>query len=337
MCGPGDLGLQDEFPETFFEWRTLSRETIESNPIWVLKNSWGVHGKGITLIGSWGEYQAILADPKYRQQETYIEGPDGSKEHVADQFFLQRGMVNNHLVAERKYCLRTFYLTLGDGRTFLFKDTLGYVHAGAPFNKHDTSWNQHVSHYRAWAGEKDTREYFRMSETTKLHTSPDGKVTTRENPEPYPYEEVMGFMIAHSKKHSRIFGDVAAKSQAHPDPSARLTPQHYQVWGCDYLVKDDLTAFLIEVNAYPNLNHDTAPVGSGPRPHEMAFRSSGFDRDILRILGLDDCGVGWIGEEGSAPCMWEDVTDEETRRRLPHIYFLAEEAEPPEPQPQPGQ
>eukprot|EP01043_Picozoa_sp_COSAG02_P071540 COSAG02_NODE_13113_length_1444_cov_6.943494_1_plen_32_part_10 len=32
-------------------------------------------------------------------------------------------------------------------------------------------------------------------------------MTTRENPEPYPYEEVLGFMIEHSKKHSRIWGD----------------------------------------------------------------------------------------------------------------------------------
>jgi hypothetical protein len=293
-----------------------------------------VHGKGITLISSWEEYQAILADPEFKQSCVEIEGPDGSAERIDDMFFLQRGMVNCHLVSQRKYCLRTFYLTLGDGRTFLYKDTLGYVHAGKPFNPNDNSWNQHVSHYRHWEGERDTREYFTMSKTDELHSSVDGRLVKRENPEPFPYEEVMGFMIEHSKKHSRIWGDVAEMSQEHSDPSARLTAQHYQIWGCDYLVKDDLTAYLIEINAFPNLNHDQPPKGSDPRPHEMEFRSSGFDRDVMRILGIDDCGAGPIGAPGSVPLAWEDVTDEETRRRPELAQFYGEPGAEPEPESQ---
>lgn len=295
-----------------------------------------MHGKGITLISNWEEYQTILKNPAFQKQNTQIEGPDGTKEYIDDMFFLQRGMVNCHLVNQRKYCLRTFYLTLGDGRTFLYRDTLGYVHAGKPFNPNDNSWNQHVSHYRHWEGEKDTREYFTMSRTGELYApSPTNELVKRDNPEPFPFEEIMGFMVEHSKKHSRIWGDVAAKSQEHPDPSARLTPQHYQIWGCDYLVKDDHTAFLIEINAFPNLNHDQPPKGSDPRPHEMAFRAAGFDRDIMRILGIDDCGAGPLGAEGSEPCTWEDVTDEETRRGLPGVY--GELGAEPEPEPEAGQ
>lgn len=74
--------------------------------------------------------------------------PRGDYQYVDDQYFLQRGMVDCHLVSQRKYCLRTFYLTLGDGRSYLYNDTLGYVHAGAPFNPEDKSWHQHVSHYQ---------------------------------------------------------------------------------------------------------------------------------------------------------------------------------------------
>ena len=65
-------------------------------------------------------------------------------------------------------------------------------------------------------------------------------------------------------------------------------------------VKGDKTAYLIEINAFPNLNHDMPPKGSGPRPHELEFRKKGFDRDVLRILGLDD-GSEHIGKDNATP------------------------------------
>ena len=64
-------------------------------------------------------------------------------------------------------------------------------------------------------------------------------------------------------------------------------------------MKGDKTAYLIEINAFPNLNHDMPPKGSGPRPHELEFRKKGFDRDVLRILGLDD-GSEHIGKDNVA-------------------------------------
>ena len=65
-------------------------------------------------------------------------------------------------------------------------------------------------------------------------------------------------------------------------------------------MKGDKTAYLIEINAFPNLNHDMPPKGSGPRPHELEFRKKGFDRDVLRILGLDD-GSEHIGKDNATP------------------------------------
>ena len=65
-------------------------------------------------------------------------------------------------------------------------------------------------------------------------------------------------------------------------------------------MKGDKTAYLIEINAFPNLNHDMPPKGSGPRPHELEFRKKGFDRDVLRILGLDD-GSERIGKDNATP------------------------------------
>ena len=73
-------------------------------------------------------------------------------------------------------------------------------------------------------------------------------------------------------------------------------------------MKGDKTAYLIDINAYPDLNHDMSPKGSGPRPHALEarkastleFRKKGFDRDVLRILGLDD-GSEHIGKDNATP------------------------------------
>jgi hypothetical protein len=82
-----------------------------------------------------------------------------------------------------------------------------------------------------------------------------------------------------------------------------MRPEYYQVWGCDYLVLADMSVTLIELNAFPNMNHDCTPKGSKPRPHEMRFRNGGFDRDMLRVMGIEvpSCVAG-------APNRWIDVT-----------------------------
>ena len=53
---------------------------------------------------------------------------------------------------------------------------------------------------------------------------------------------------------------------------------------------EDMSVSLIEINAFPNLNHDALRVGAtaaSGSAHEMDFRNAGFDRDLMRIIGLD--------------------------------------------------
>jgi hypothetical protein len=276
-----DLGLESDFPETIFDWRKMTQEKIESSPVWFLKNIWGVHGKGITLVTGWEDYKEKCAGTEH--QKTQIIGPNGRPEPVPDMYFMQRGICNPHLIDGKKYILRTFYMTLGDGRVYLYNDCLGYVHA-VPFDASKGDWNVHVSHFKMWNGEKDTRTYFTLSDIPE-------------------YETIFGYMVEHSKRHSLIWAEVAWNSLDNPDPKLQMDATRYQIWGTDYLVMDDLTSYLIEVNAFPNLNHHVTPPGSLPRPHEHEFRLKGFDRDILRILGVDDGGV-----PADTPLTWVDVT-----------------------------
>ena len=77
------------------------------------------------------------------------------------------------------------------------------------------------------------------------------------------YEKIFSYMVEdHSKKHSLIWAEVAKASTRHPDPRNEVDAARYQIWGPDYLVMEDLSSYLIEVNAFPSLNHHITPPGS---------------------------------------------------------------------------
>jgi hypothetical protein len=238
----------------------MDKATIDAVPIWFLKEIWGVHGKGITLIHGYDDYLEKLKS--VAQKPTFLIGPDGKREEIPDTYFLQAGLPDPHLIDGRKYCLRVFFLTIGDGRTYVYGDALGYIHM-EKFQKDATDWHSHISHYKIWEGEADKRKYILASN------------------EPW-FDEVMGNIVSACKKHSRLFSDTVALSRAPGGPNP-LNAKHYQIWGSDYLVMEDKSVSLIEINAFPNLNHDAlrqgahASQGSG---HEMLFREKGFDRDL---------------------------------------------------------
>eukprot|EP01048_Picozoa_sp_COSAG05_P000464 COSAG05_NODE_12_length_37297_cov_117.537072_27_plen_476_part_00 len=274
-----DHGLADIFPQTFFDWRDASEATIARSPIWFLKDIWGCHGKGITLISSYAELQQAKKD--FPKKASFLTGPSGGREEISDTCFLQRGLCNCHLFEGRKYILRVCYLTLGDGRTFVHGDALGYAH-GVPFNPKDTSWHNHVSHHNVPGkiSAPDERIYFTLSE------QPWGR-------------EVNANIQAHSRKHSSIFVEVIAQSRNHQSLSNTIdNAKRYHLWGVDYLVLDDLSVTMIELNAFPNLNHNYARKGGVVNPNEMAYRQAGFDRDLMRTIGLPQeekqDGPGWV-------------------------------------------
>ncbi len=255
------------FPETFFDWRHLDKATIESSPIWFLKSVWGVHGSGITLIGNWEEYRkAVVATPV---RATQLPGPSGEPEEIEDSHYLQRGLCNCHLFEGRKYLLRVYYLTMGDGTMYVYDDALGYAH-GPQFDESDKSWRMHVSHVNVPGkdeGNEDDRTYFTLSHQ---HFG----------------LEVMGKIKEHSKWHLPIVQNAIRVSSRNPQPTDRVQPRHYHLWGVDYLVgmKDgEKTVTLIEFNAMPNMEHSSPRQGGQIQQNEIDFRNQ-FDGDMMRRI-----------------------------------------------------
>ena len=265
-----EKGLTEGFPINFSEWRNLDKETIDSSPIWFLKCSWGSHGRGITLISNWEEYQdAVKTIPK---RGISLISPSGDLEQYMESYIMQRGLCNCHLYKERKYILRVYYLVLGNGAIFVYDDALGYAHA-KPFDKKNKEWAVHVSHINIPGKDtvKDDRIYFTLSDQSFG-------------------EDIMIKIVEHSKTHMKILQDTILLSQDNPDPNKRINHKNYHLWGADYLVLDDngkLSVCFIELNAYPNMSHNAPRRGGKIQQNEMDFRKGGFDRDMLRRMGLE--------------------------------------------------
>jgi hypothetical protein len=267
----------------------MTRERIASSPMWFLKNCWTVNASlnapgrppAIKLIADYASY--IKARDETEHQATEVLGPSDGKEPLRDYWFLQRGVCNPHLIDGKKYVLRAYYLTLGDGRVYLYNDCLGYAHA-MPFDVRSPERKVHISSFSIHSGEQDERTGFALSDLPE-------------------YERIFGNIVENSKRHSVIWTDTAIKSLEHPDESLRMDRTRYHIWSASHVVMADMTSYLLSLKAYPNMYHHATQPGSLPRPHEHEFRQKGFDRDILRILGVDDGGV-----PPETPLTWVDVT-----------------------------
>jgi hypothetical protein len=267
----------------------MTRERIASSPVWYLKNCWSCNavlnepGKppAIKLITDYASYVKARDETEHHQIE--VPGPDDRNEPIQDFWFLQRGVCNPHLIDGKKYVLKVYYLTLGDGRVYLYNDCLGYAHA-SPFDVRSTERQAHISSFSVYSGEQDERTGFALSNLPE-------------------YERIFGHIVENSKKHSVIWADTARKSLENPDESLRMDRTRYHIWSASHVVMADLTSYLLGLKAYPNLNHHVTAPRTPARPHEHEFRLKGFDRDILRILGVDDGGV-----PPETPLTWVDVT-----------------------------
>ena len=259
-----EIGLVNKgFPEIFYEWRNLDKDTINSSPIWFLKYLFNSFGKGIHLIGGWEDYNKFVNEIPKRKVNFIV--PSGKKIILNDLYILQRGLYNCHLYKKRKYILRVYCLIKVNGSVFIYDDALGYAHS-REYNPNDKDWDIQVSHSK----NKKGQIYFTLSNESF------GK-------------EIMEKIKNHTKEYLCILKKTIINSQSNPNPEKRINNNHYHLWGMDYLVcdtKGDLSVWLIEFNSYPNMNHHNPRKGEKVQQNELDFRKD-FDRDLMRRLGLE--------------------------------------------------
>jgi hypothetical protein len=313
------LNLTHLAPYTITDWENhrLGPEDFQDGGLWFFKQIFGVHGKGINLISTYEDYQKIF---QVEDKSSNIQGPC-LMEALHHEYILQKGIRKSHLIkGGYKYNLRVYSLTKGTGETYAYNDALLYCtlfplkydnkdcYVGKnnkvyPLTVKDKSGktfvpkkqmrkNVHVSHWKvAEEGEfniTDTRKMCRLSDLPQ-------------------YKTIMRNLFQNIREMSLLFTDILEEYKRCPEkPFHTDLDKIYQIWGSDYIVQEDLSVKCLEINAFPMLSHGDphkGQSGSKKRPHEIAFRKAGFDRDLMRLFGYNF-------ENTDKPNNWVQVNQE---------------------------
>ena len=102
-------------PLTITDWdkQKLDECDFKKDDLWFFKQIFGVHGKGINLFSTFKDYQKIS---NFVQAVGHMQGPC-LVEDLTHYYILQKGIVDTHLIQGRKYILRVYTLSLGNGKT----------------------------------------------------------------------------------------------------------------------------------------------------------------------------------------------------------------------------
>jgi hypothetical protein len=105
------------------------------------------------------------------------------------------------------------------------------------------------------------------------------------------YKTIMRNIFQNIREMSLLFTDILEEyKRCENKPFLTDLNKIYQVWGSDYIVEEDLSVKCLEINAFPMLSHGDPHKGQSggkKRPHEIAFRKAGFDRDLMRLFGYN--------------------------------------------------
>ena len=273
-----DLNLTHLSPYTIIDWRNplkrLNKDNFSQKDIWFMKYVAGVHGKGINILSSYEDYLNWLSNNNYSQ----------------DAFVLQKCIYDSHLLDEKKYIIRVYFLTIGS-KCYLYHDCLYYT---ALFPLHNDYKDTYIKDGNQIVSEKDSDKFI-PKEQIRINThvshwkvdtelEPYGIKDTRikgklsDLPE---FKKIMKNIMKNGNQMCKLFKSVFSGycSDGSCEP--------YHIWGADYLVLPDLDVRCIEINAYPLLTHGIRGKQEENRPFEVEFRNSGFDRDLMRRLGYD--------------------------------------------------
>ena len=297
------LKLEHLAPETILEWDKVNLEEKDFNEksIWFFKNIFGVHGKGINLFSKYNEY--IKALNEYNEKTQYLQGACLNEE-LNLQYVLQKCIFDTHLIKGRKYILRVYTLSLGNGSTFIYNDCFYYsalfpkkydykdcyigknnkVYPLSVKNKHNKTFvpkeqmriNVHVSH---WHPDRESK--FNIVDNRIMGILSELPI----------YKKVMQNLFRNTREMSKLQENVLNEYVDCKEKPINVDLDNiYQIWGSDYIVEEDLSVKCVEINGFPNLSHGDPYKGASDakvRPHEVKFRKNGFDRDLMRRLGFN--------------------------------------------------
>ncbi|CCE85357.1 Piso0_004947 [Millerozyma farinosa CBS 7064] len=234
--------LDDSLDESY----ELRQALEQGDKTWILKPSMSDKGQGIRLFKNIDQLQAIF-DSFEEQQEndassnTQLDDSDNRGVIISQlrHFIIQEYKDKPLLLSNygnRKFHLRTYVVCSGSLKVFLFKDILTLFA--------ETSYKS-------------------SEESSSTSIDMDGHLTNTclqdtESALVVPFWNLKDSSFSHDDKH-RVFSEIKKITAELFNAAVSVDKMNFQplrnaieIYGIDYLVNDDLSVSLLEVNAYPD-------------------------------------------------------------------------------------
>ena len=329
------LGLTHLAPKTILDWRRekkqLTREDFSDDELWFFKQIFGVHGKGINIMSTLADYSKFLVDNP-RTPVNEFQGPC-SIEDLEEMFVLQKCETDTHLLKGRKYILRVYSLTMGNGETYLYNDCLYYSTLfPVKYDNQDCYVGKNNRVFPVSVKDKSGKTFVPKEQMRKnVHVShwkpeDEGPYNIVDNrlmgvlSDLSVYETVQRNLFQNVREMSLVYDDILQEHSGCADKPFEFghDKKTYQIWGADYIVLSDLSVKCLEINAFPNLTHGDpykGTKGGKSRPHELKFRANGFDRDLMRLFDYD------LDNYGTKPNNWVLVNKDAMQIPVTQLYL----------------
>jgi len=287
--------LDDALVEAFDLRESMDRNSAEytdpkDREWWILKPGMSDRGQGIRLFSTMEELQDIFDAWEAERPDSDDEGEEDEDEEKSGDYITTSHL--RHFVAQpyihpplllpgdgRKFHLRTYVLALGCLKVYVYSDMLALFAAKAyrpPWEEEDL--DAHLTNTCLQQGAASAlppvRRFRDLSASGDM--SPD----------------TAGSILAQIRAMTGDLFEAAARGMTvHFQPQ----PNAFEVYGLDFMVGGDGTAWLLEVNAFPDFKQS----GEGA-DGELKGVVAGFWREVLRVSVREFFGVESVGggEEG---------------------------------------
>jgi hypothetical protein len=224
---------------------------------WILKPGMSDRGQGIRLFSSMGELQGIFdgweAERGDSDEEEEVEDDDADagegKDYITTshlRHFVAQPYIHPPLLlpqlSDRKFHIRVYVCAVGSLKVYVYRHMLA-LFAGKPYTP-------------PWEGEGiDLDAHLTNTCLQGPDSRPDSVVRFADLPLP----PSLASASSRGSPHEEIFAQIGAVTGEVFEAAARTTSVHFQpqgsafeVFGVDFLVDDRGTAWLLEVNAFPD-------------------------------------------------------------------------------------
>lgn len=233
--------LDDSLDEAY----ELRGEIESGEKLWILKPSMSDKGQGIRIFRSVDQLQAIFdefdQDLEIEDEEEDSQGNTGIIISHLRHFIVQEYQANPLLLPEydnRKFHLRVYVLSVGDLKIYIFESIL-------------TLFASDSYIYPAYNVEIENSGVISLAGHLTNTCLQDGA-----NPLVVPFWDLIG---VHASKKNAIFDSIKAITldlfqAAHTVDKINFQamPNSLEIFGVDFLVNDDYSVKLLEVNSYPD-------------------------------------------------------------------------------------